>query len=142
MTQTEVDVDLKCFHCGQSCDDPHWTEEKPFCCYGCKTVYEILSSNNLCEYYDLEKNPGIQLKHISEETYAYLDEKEIRAKLLDFDSDTFAKVTFFVPSIHCVSCIWLLENLQKMNDGILHSEVVFTQKTVSINFNPQTSFIV
>ncbi len=137
MIQTEVDVDLKCFHCGQLCDDPHWTEEKPFCCYGCKTVYEILSSNNLCEYYDLEKNPGIQLKHISEETYAYLDEKEVRARLLDFDSDTFAKVTFFVPSIHCVSCIWLLENLQKMNDGILHSEVVFTQKTVSINFNPQ-----
>jgi Cu+-exporting ATPase len=141
MTQTEVDVDLKCFHCGQSCDDPQWTEEKPFCCYGCKTVYEILSSNNLCEYYDLEKTPGIQLKHISEETYAYLDDKDVRAKLLDFDSDAFAKVTFFIPSIHCVSCIWLLENLQKMNDGILHSEVVFTQKTVSINFNPQKTKI-
>ncbi len=141
MIQTKVDVDLKCFHCGQSCDDPQWTEEKPFCCYGCKTVYEILSSNNLCEYYDLEKTPGIQLKHISEETYAYLDDKDVRTKLLDFDSDAFAKVTFFIPSIHCVSCIWLLENLQKMNDGVLHSEVVFTQKTVSINFNPQKTKI-
>ncbi len=137
MTQTEVDVDLKCFHCGQSCDEPLWTEEKPFCCYGCKTVYEILSTNNLCEYYSLDKNPGIQLKQINEETFAYLDEKEIRDKVLDFDSTSFAKVTFFIPSIHCVSCIWLLESLQKIAEGILHSEVHFTKKTVTINFNPQ-----
>ncbi|HPM30930.1 MAG TPA: heavy metal translocating P-type ATPase metal-binding domain-containing protein [Chryseolinea sp.] len=134
---TQVEVDLKCFHCGQSCDEPLWTEAKPFCCYGCKTVYEILSSNNLCEYYDLDKNPGVQLKHVSEETYAYLDEIDIRKKVLDFDSENFAKVTLFIPSIHCVSCIWLLENLQKIADGILHSEVVFTRKTVSINFNPK-----
>jgi P-type Cu+ transporter len=137
MTQTEVGVDLKCYHCGQSCDEPLWTEQKPFCCYGCKTVYEILSSNNLCEYYNIEKNPGVQLKQISEETYAYLDEKDVRTKLLDFDSESFAKITFFIPSIHCVSCIWLLENLHKIEKGILHSEVVFTKKTVSVKFNPK-----
>ncbi|MEO7988357.1 MAG: heavy metal translocating P-type ATPase metal-binding domain-containing protein [Chryseolinea sp.] len=137
MIQTEIEVDLKCYHCRQSCDEVLWTEAKPFCCYGCKTVYEILSSNNLCEYYDLEKNPGVQLKEINEETYAYLDEKDVRIKLLDFESEDFSKITLFIPSIHCVSCIWLLENLQKIADGILHSEVVFTKKTVSINFNPK-----
>ncbi len=136
MTQTEVDVELKCFHCGQPSDEPLWKEDKPFCCYGCKTVFEILSSNNLCEYYDLENNPGVQLKEINEETFTYLDEKEIRTKLLDFDSESFAKITFFIPAIHCVSCIWLLENLHKIGNGILHSEVIFTKKTIAVKFNP------
>jgi Cu+-exporting ATPase len=132
-----VDVELKCFHCGQPCEETLWLDDKAFCCYGCKTVYEILNSNNLCQYYDLDKNPGIQLKNKSDETYAYLNEKDIRKKLLDFDSDTFAKVNFFIPAIHCVSCIWLLENLHKIEPGILHSEVHFTRKTVSVDFNPQ-----
>src|SRR5690606_2608132 len=122
-TDTPVLEELKCYHCGQACEDTLWLQEKPFCCYGCKTVFEILKENDLCEYYNLEKNPGIQRNKVSEETYAYLNEPEIRKKVLTFDSVSFSKVNFYVPGIHCVSCIWLLENLQKLNGGILRSEV-------------------
>jgi Cu+-exporting ATPase len=135
----EVKQDLACYHCGQPCEETLWLHDHPFCCYGCKTVYEILSSNNLCEYYNLDQNPGVQLKHIDEETYAYLDEVNIRKKLLTFDSETFAKVTFYIPAIHCVSCIWLLENLSRLDNGIVHSEVNFIKKTVSIDFNPKVT---
>lgn len=135
--ETLIKTNLTCYHCGQPCDDTLWKEDKSFCCYGCQTVYEILSANDLCEYYDLEKNPGTQLWYVSEETYAFLDEKDIRKKILAFDSETFARVQFYVPAIHCVSCIWLLENLQKLERGILRSEVNFVQKTVTIDFKPQ-----
>jgi len=37
-------------------------DEKPFCCYGCKTVYEILKESNACEYYNIENHPGIKIK--------------------------------------------------------------------------------
>ena len=132
-----VEQDVKCYHCGQTCEDTLWLSDKPFCCYGCKTVYEILSANDLCQYYDLDKNPGIQLKQISDETYAYLDEKDIRKKIVEFDSESFSRVRFNVPAIHCVSCIWLLENLQKLNPGILRSEVNFARKSVTVDFNPE-----
>ncbi|MBL7845194.1 MAG: heavy metal translocating P-type ATPase metal-binding domain-containing protein [Cyclobacteriaceae bacterium] len=135
--ETLVKTDLTCYHCGEPCDDTLWKDDKSFCCYGCQTVYEILSSNDLCEYYDLEKNPGTQLRYVPEETYVFLDEKDIRKKILAFDSDTFSRVQFYVPAIHCVSCIWLLENLQKLEQGILRSEVNFVQKTVTIDFKPQ-----
>lgn len=136
MIDAEIEKDLKCFHCGQSCEETLWLDDKRFCCYGCKTVYEILSAHELCEYYDLDHNPGLQLKDTTEETYQYLDEKDIRKKILDFDSEDLSKVTFFIPSIHCVSCIWLLENLHKIEEGVLHTEVNFTQKKVSIDFHP------
>jgi P-type Cu+ transporter len=138
MDVTAVLDSTKCFHCGQACaDDTLWLQGRPFCCYGCKTVFEILDSNNLCEYYRLDKNPGVQLKEISDDTYAHLDESDIRKRILTFDSAQFAKVSFFVPSIHCISCIWLLENLRKLNAGILHAEVNFSRKTVRVDFNPQ-----
>lgn len=134
---TEVEQELKCFHCGQRCDETLWLDEKAFCCYGCRTVYEILSANQLCEYYNLDRNPGRQLKKTDTETYRYLDEPDIRKKVVDFLSDNFSKVTFYIPAIHCVSCIWLLENLHKIDKGILHTEVNFVQKQITIDFNPQ-----
>lgn len=137
MGGTAVIQELKCYHCGQRCEETLWVNENAFCCFGCKTVFEILNENDLCEYYTLDKTPGTQQRKISEETYAYLDEKTIRKKLLEFDSPGFAKVMFYIPAIHCVSCIWLLENMQRLDKGILKSEVNFSRKTVSIDFNPQ-----
>lgn len=90
----------------------------------------------MCEYYALDKNPGTQNLNPNTENYAYVDDASIRKKLLEFDSPEFAKVRFQIPNIHCVSCIWLLENLQKFNTGILRTEVNFARKSASVDFNP------
>ena len=59
----KTNKEIICFHCGDLCREDHVIfEEKDFCCNGCKTVYEILKENDLCNYYDLENNPGITLK--------------------------------------------------------------------------------
>jgi P-type Cu+ transporter len=130
-----IEKDQLCFHCGQVCHEVHWSGDKTFCCSGCQTVYEILDENNLCAYYELNEAPGVR----SEEditNFGYLNNQTIRKKLLIFDSSNFAKVEFIIPAIHCVSCIWLLENLRTLNDGILHSEVNFARKSALIDFNP------
>ena len=129
---------VACYHCGLPCEeDPIQLDEKSFCCAGCKTVYEILNENDLCEYYAFDKNPGISLRHINEETFSYLDEPTIRKKLLEFESQAFARLRFYIPAIHCISCIWLLENLQRVQSGVIKSEVNFAAKTVRIDYNPQ-----
>ena len=65
-----------CFHCGEDCRDESVTlEDKAFCCEGCKMVYGILSENDLCQYYDIEKNPGIsQRVKLREGKFAFLDD--------------------------------------------------------------------
>lgn len=126
---------VACFHCGQPCKEGDFlTDDKSFCCYGCKTVYEILNENNLCEYYDFESNPGVRLED-DDETYTYLDNPDISAKLLLFEINAISRVQFYVPAIHCISCIWLLENLNRLHSGVLKSEVNFAKKTVLIDFN-------
>lgn len=136
MGKTEI---ISCFHCGDNCDREHIVfDGKDFCCNGCKTVYEILNQNDLCTYYDLEQNPGISLKSKKfDDKYAYLDNEEITHLILDFKDEEKAKVTFYIPSIHCSSCIWLLENLYKLTDGVNHSRVNFVKKEFSADFNPE-----
>lgn len=137
MIEQEIEVSLTCFHCGQPCEaETLWLEDKSFCCYGCKTVYEILNTNELCEYYQLDQNPGIRIDNVDDDQFAYLDEPDIRRKLLTFDTSDYAKVSFDIPAIHCISCIWLLEHLQKIHTGVVKSEVVFARKTVTIDFHP------
>lgn len=128
---------VSCFHCGQPCEgEILHSSGKSFCCPGCKTVYEILDGNNLCEYYNYQQSPGINQRFVPEESYAYLDEPAMQTKMLLFHSPEYAAVSFYVPNVHCISCIWLLENLQRLHAGILKSEVNFAQKAVKIDFDP------
>ncbi len=129
---------VKCFHCGLPCDDDGFkTGEKIFCCYGCKVVYELIQDNNLCEYYNIESHPGLSAKNYRKGEYDHLNEAKLRKQLIEFDSTDFARIRFNVPAIHCSSCIWLLENLQKADRGIYKSEVNFNRKQVAIDFDPR-----
>jgi Cu+-exporting ATPase len=127
----------KCYHCGEDCElDSIDFDEKSFCCQGCKLVYEILAQNELCEYYQLDTNPGKSQKNNSEfrNRFDYLDDFEVVQRLLDFKNDLESHVTFYVPQIHCASCIWLLENLFQINSAIIVSRVDFIKKKVQIKF--------
>jgi Cu+-exporting ATPase len=127
---------IPCYHCGEDCGkEPVIFDGKNFCCYGCKMVYEILSESDACEYYSIETHPGIKIK--SNEIgnkFAYLDNEEISSELLDFSDGGVSKVKFFIPAIHCSSCIWLLENLHRLQEGIVYSSVNFIKKEVTITF--------
>jgi Cu+-exporting ATPase len=128
---------ILCYHCGQPCDNEIFkNEEKNFCCYGCKVVFELIDQNDLCEYYNIESHPGLNAKSVIHRHYEYLKDPSIAKKLLEFDAAGFSRIRFNVPAIHCSSCIWLLENLQKADKGILRSEVNFNRKDVRIDFDP------
>jgi len=123
-----------CYHCGTDCGKkPVEFNNKYFCCNGCKTVYEILNTNELTCYYDLESSPGTIPSDIKGK-YNYLENEEIIEKLLEFNDTETSVVEFYIPSIHCSSCIWVLENLSKLNKGVTISMVNFPKKILRITF--------
>jgi P-type Cu+ transporter len=135
MSEVLISKETKCFHCGNDCQEEEIVfQEKSFCCQGCKTVFEILDENNLSNYYCIEDKPGISPKNLNIKRFAYLDDAVVERKLLNYKDDKVGKVTFICPQIHCSSCIWLLENLYKLNPGITNSRVNFLKKEVSITF--------
>jgi len=128
----------QCYHCGDNCDKSTIVfDEKSFCCNGCKTVYEIFSENDLTCYYDFQSSPGAIPKEIQGK-YDFLDQQNIIDKLLEFNDDSTQIVTLYIPHIHCSSCIWILENLHKLNSEISSSQVNFGKKTVRVTYNGNT----
>jgi P-type Cu+ transporter len=130
-------AEVLCYHCGTPCIGERIAiEEKSFCCDGCKLVYEIINENDLCDYYNLQSHPGLnQIKAIRSDKYAYLDNEEIARQLYQFTDGDHTMVVFYIPGIHCSSCMWLLEHLNRLNSGITESRMNFSTKEVTIRFS-------
>jgi P-type Cu+ transporter len=126
-----------CYHCGEDVIDHHYhIEEKEFCCRGCQTVFEIINKSDLCSYYELEHNPGInQKQEVRKGKFDFLDDNQIIKKLTHFQDETQQHVIFYLPQMHCASCIWILENLNKIDSGIIKSQVNFVKKEVTLIYN-------
>ncbi len=131
---------LICYHCGEDVpkNAPLSFDNKDFCCAGCKTVYQILNKHGMCEYYDHNVNPGInQRVSVRHEKFAFLDNAGIRDQLVQFSEGEQTQLTLYLPQMHCSSCLWLLENLHRINPGVHHSRVNFPRKEVTVNFSEQ-----
>ena len=87
-------------------------------------------------YYDFEKSPGASPLDINGK-YDFLDNESIVSKLLEFQENSTTIISLNIPHIHCSSCIWILENLQRLQKGISISQVNFPEKRVRITFNPE-----
>ncbi|SDE51712.1 heavy metal translocating P-type ATPase [Riemerella columbipharyngis] len=125
----------KCFHCGQNIDKERISfDDKSFCCNGCKSVYEILNINKLGIFYELNKNAGIRPNEEGASQFDYLDTPEVFERVVDFSEGDTTVVSFKIPSIHCSSCIWLLESLKDINPDIQFSQANFTKKTLQITY--------
>ncbi|HEY1025486.1 MAG TPA: heavy metal translocating P-type ATPase metal-binding domain-containing protein [Sphingobacteriaceae bacterium] len=134
---SETVIATACYHCGTAVDEPVYVlDDKQFCCIGCQSVFQVLSANNLCSYYKYNDTPG-QTQKLGDQHFEYLDEQEIIKQLVDYTDESLTVITFYIPAIHCSSCIWLLEHLHKINPAVIHSRIDFLKKQVSITFKHQ-----
>ncbi len=129
-------IDLSCHHCGDVCDDDGiYIDDYIFCCHGCQSVYQILSDHELSNYYQYATTPGVSRRREGEKTYEYLDDSEIVHRLTTFSEGSLSRVQLELPQIHCSACIWLLEHLHQINDGIRNVTVRFAKRIAHITFD-------
>lgn len=128
---------VQCYHCGEDCDEKTIrAHDKNFCCDGCKMVFEILNKTGMCDYYSISDNPGTNQRiKIREDKFAFLDEQKIQNALISFTNETEMHVNFYLPQMHCSSCLWLLENLHRINENVIGSKVNFERKEADIVFD-------
>ncbi|HAI82482.1 MAG TPA: heavy metal translocating P-type ATPase, partial [Chitinophagaceae bacterium] len=98
-------------------------------------MYGILQQSDMCTYYQLNDKPGANQRiQVRKEKFAFLDDTNIAQKLIHFTDGKQSHVTFYLPQIHCSSCLWLLEHIYKIEPGIISARVHFTKKEVDIVF--------
>ena len=127
-----IDTQAKCFHCGEICQEAIVQyENKDFCCHGCEQVYELLSKNALGDYYTCDINPG---NTPSKQNFDFLNHSHFRDQLISFSSKGVSKVHFHLPAIHCQSCLYLLENLSRIEPAVVKSNLNFGKKELTVWF--------
>lgn len=128
---------LQCAHCGEPCPGENISYAGVhFCCAGCRSVYQLINQQGLCDYYTLNQQPGAtQQMPVRKDKFAFLDDERIIQKLISFKNDQQTRVVFYLPHIHCSSCLYLLEHLHRLQAGILSARVNFTRKEVEIDYD-------
>ncbi|MGZ8940089.1 MAG: heavy metal translocating P-type ATPase, partial [Limisphaerales bacterium] len=125
-----------CFHCGTRCKSSAFqSHEHSFCCNGCLAVFELLTENGLADFYALDPRAGVRITaQPSANRFSYLDEPSVREQIVDFSDARLTRVTFRLPAIHCIACVWLIENLFRLLPGVGQSQVHFPRKEAAISF--------
>ena len=128
---------VPCHHCGTHCRAGAYAlEDRSFCCNGCLTVFEILNANGLTDFYRLSENAGVRIgNQIPAGRFDFLDASSVRERLVDYSDAKLTRVTFHIPSIHCIACVWLLENLFQLKAGLGQTQVNFPRKEVALSFD-------
>ncbi len=95
-----------CLHCGL---DVGAGGDGEFCCPGCSAVYALLHGEGLDRYYDLRGARGVPIADARaarrDAKWLELVEGQVRA------SEGAARVALDVQGLHCVGCVWLIDEL-------------------------------
>ncbi|MCX7866700.1 MAG: heavy metal translocating P-type ATPase [Limisphaera sp.] len=128
-----------CRHCGTPCGAAAVRNgAHVFCCHGCKTVFDLLQQHGLGRFYDLSPTPGLRVTQPADpRLFAHLDDPAVQDRLVEFSDGRFHRVTLSIPTIHCVACVWLLENLFQLREGIGRSEVNFGRRELHVTYDAQ-----
>ena len=119
-----------CFHCGDDCKEETIAYDgKNFCCYGCKTIYQLFEGTELESFYQ-------ERSKVDASIYDFLNEEKFAKSFIKLKTDNYLMVQLNLPSIHCSSCLYVLENMHKVDEGIKRVTVNFTAKKADILFDP------
>ncbi|UII19085.1 heavy metal translocating P-type ATPase [Fulvivirga ligni] len=130
----EVASEVKCYHCDDLCrDEPILFDNKNFCCTGCKTIYELFQDDELKDLYEVrnKSNPHLDGK------FDFLKSEKIANDLHSFLSDNHNVISLSLPDIHCSACVYILENLNDFNSGVIQTKVNFARRSAQVHYNPQ-----
>lgn len=127
-----------CAHCGAPCGAGAVEDrDLRFCCAGCRSVFQLLHQHGLGRFYELSTRPGLRVTEPAQAArFSHLDDPVVLEKLLDFSDGRMHRVTLRVPGIHCVACVWLLENLFRLHRGVGRSEVNFARRELTVEYAP------
>jgi Cu2+-exporting ATPase len=109
---------VACLHCGLPVGAGGTGD---FCCSGCAAVYDLLRGEGLGRYYELRGSRGVPVVDARagrrDSKWLELIEERVRA------SADNARLTLDVQGLHCVGCVWLIDELFARAPGAGRIEV-------------------
>ncbi|MCA9519739.1 MAG: heavy metal translocating P-type ATPase [Myxococcales bacterium] len=126
-----------CAHCGLPVP-PALVEagaDEQFCCAGCATVYRILHDEGLEPLYQRTREEGAADRRAARSFEAFDDPTFLSLHSRSLPGGAL-QIELYLEGVHCAACLWLLEKLPKMVDGVRDARLDFARAMLSVTFDP------
>ncbi len=120
----------ECVHCGLPLGAHHREEDGPFCCNGCRAVYELIHEEGLDRYYELKNCRIAPPAELRPNTMTWLD--PILEEAMVLPGGSVRRLRLDVQGIHCAACVWLLEQIFRRHRAGKHLRINPALGTVEI----------
>ncbi len=133
-----------CAHCLQPVPNELLTagDEPQFCCSGCRTVHAALSDHGLLSYYTkrstFEEGTSAAIGRATEHSYAHFDDLQFISSHATVRGD-LVQIEMYLEGLHCPACIWLVEKLPTLLEGVLEARSSFAEGRLRVIFDPRRS---
>lgn len=141
----EVQELNRCLHCGEDLDSSNTIESNGnlFCCNGCMSVYELLGTLGLGDYYTIRESQDITrttppADPASGEDYGYLESESFAG--LYVTEEKPHTMNFYVEGIECAACLWLIEKIPSFVPEIESLNLNMSDNTATVNFTADNKF--
>ena len=112
--------------------------EKYFCCKGCESVYKLLNSEGLEDFYNKLGNNTLEpAKEISKnESLDSFDSAPFFERYVSVKED-LCEISLILERIHCIACVWLNEKILAKTNGIVQVNINYTNNKATILYDPK-----
>jgi len=137
-TNLESNILVSCDHCSETVENGMEVHSKDnvFCCHGCKTVYQILGSNGLTDFYKIRDDEGKKSLPVDKKNidYSYMDDESFISEF-SLTKNSQSKVKFYLEGVHCIACLWLIEKTPSFIPGLLNARLNIGDNTAVFEFS-------
>lgn len=135
---------VACAHCGLTVPpgliDEH--SEDQFCCGGCRAAYEVIHGCGLGGYYQLLERADAHgsCSPFQDEAFSEFDDPAFASlyiRAADPRSASGSKrIDLVLENVHCAACVWLIERLPSVVNGVQSATLSLGRSTVSVVYDP------
>jgi len=112
--------------------------EHYFCCNGCQGVYHLLSEEGLDSFYDKLGNEKLTPPSQQFEDSANFDAPAFYERFVTKNDEGFWEVSLIIEGIHCAACVWLNEKALTGMDGVVATNINYTNNKAKIIWDDNT----
>ncbi len=110
---------------------------RQFCCAGCRAVYEAIHDQGLERFYDLRGDAPPVAARTTGRTYEEFDDPAFRELYCRPLPGGTCGIDLYLEGVHCAACVWLVERLPRLLDGVAEARLEFGRSRARVVFDPR-----
>ncbi|RMG47931.1 MAG: heavy metal translocating P-type ATPase [Acidobacteria bacterium] len=128
-----------CAHCGLPVPPSRRNfEGNSFCCAGCEVVYTTIREHGLERYYALRAEQADRpALPASGADFDAFDDPSFAERHVRRLPDGTARTRLLLEGVHCAACVWLVERLPRLLEGVLDARLDVRRRVVEVAWDPE-----